>query len=167
MKREDKDINKFIGSVREKLESSARKLLILKPNIKIGLGINADSIKVQNNKEEANSLVNNTVMTKHISLNSKSQVVRVVDSLIEDLLYKLEHTKHKGSGYSVKKIQHVFLKSYAVRPIRGSSYIPTPEKFSNPKCGLVNIKNEDQECFKWCMKYHQSPKVNLIQEYLF
>jgi hypothetical protein len=71
----------------------------------------------------------------------------------------LEHTKHKGSGYSVKKIRHVFLKSYNVKPLRGSSYIPTPEKFTNPKCGLVNIKNEDNECFKWCMKYHQSPKA--------
>ena len=27
---------------------------------------------------------------------------------------------------------------------------------ANPKCGLVNIQNHDIECFKWCMKYHQS-----------
>jgi elongation factor Tu len=38
------------------------------------------------------------------------------------------------------------------------SYIPTPEKFSNSKCGLINIKNDDQECFRWCLKYHQSIK---------
>ena len=41
---------------------------------------------------------------------------------------------------------------------RGSLYIPTPEKYSNPKCGLINIQNDDQECFKWCMKYHQTDK---------
>lgn len=115
---------------------------------------------MQNNKEVANSLINNTVMTKHISLNSKSQAVRVVDSLIEDLLYKFEHTKHKGSGYSVKKIQHVFLKSYAVRPTRGSSWMPIPRNFTNPKCGLVNIKNEDNGCFKWCMKYQTKKQTH-------
>ena len=46
-----------------------------------------------------------------------------------------------------------------IKPQRASSYIPTPEKYSNPKCGLINIKNNDQECFRWCMKYHQSDKV--------
>ena len=107
LKREDKEANQFLGSIREKLESSARKLLTLKPNIKIGLGINADFIKVQNNEEQSDTLINNTIMTKHISITSKSQVVRVVDSLIEYLLKALEHTQHKGSGYSVKKIQHV------------------------------------------------------------
>jgi hypothetical protein len=35
--------------------------------------------------------------------------------------------------------------------IRGSSYIPTPVKFAHPKCGLVNIRNTDDKCFKWCM----------------
>ena len=52
----------------------------------------------------------------------------------------------------------VYLKSFTNEPVRGSSYIPTPEKYSNAKCGLINIQNDDQECFKWCMKYHQSLK---------
>ena len=55
---------------------------------------------------------------------------------------------------------NIFIDVYETSPIRGSSYLPTPQKFTNPKCGLVNIKNEDHECFKWCMKYHQSDKSN-------
>ena len=42
--------------------------------------------------------------------------------------------------------------------MRASSYIQTPPKFSNAKSGLINIRNEDNECFKWCMLYHQSRK---------
>jgi hypothetical protein len=95
LKREDKEANTFLGSVRHKIEESARKLLTLKPNIKIGLGINADFIKVQNNEEQSDTLINNTIMTKHISITSKSQVVRVVDSLIEDLSNRFEHINHK------------------------------------------------------------------------
>ena len=85
-KKEDKEVNAFLGSLRHKIEEAARKLLTLKPNIKIGLGINADFVKVHGNEEEADSLINNTVMTKHIAIHSKSQVVRIVDTLIENLL---------------------------------------------------------------------------------
>ena len=37
------------------------------------------------------------------------------------------------------------------KTIRGSSYIPTPAKFAYPNNGLINIKNNDDKCFKWCM----------------
>ena len=129
LKREEKDINRFMGSIREKIISSARKLLIVKTNIKFGLGVNATFQTTGSDKTE----VTNTISTKHQTVNSSSQIARIVDSLIEDLLNRFEHINHKGSGYTVKKINHVFLKSYKVKPIRGSSYIPTPEKFSNLK----------------------------------
>ena len=35
------------------------------------------------------------------------------------------------------------------------SYIKTPETYTDPKCGLINIKNEDDDCFKHCTSYHQ------------
>jgi hypothetical protein len=158
LKKENKDIISFMGSIKNKLIESARKLITVKTNVKLGLGVNATFVKVADNKEEADSGISNTISTKHASVHSKAQVARVVDSLIEDLLFMFENTKHKGSGYSVKKIHRVFLKSYTVKPVRGSSYIPTPEKFAHNKCGLVNIKNEDNECFKWCMKYHQTKR---------
>ena len=39
---------------------------------------------------------------------------------------------------------------------KGSSYIATPARLAHPKAGLINIQNPDIECFRWCMKYHQS-----------
>jgi hypothetical protein len=66
-KKEDKEVNAFLGSLRHKIEEAARKLLTLKPNIKIGLGINADFVKVNGGVEEADSQINNTIMTKHQS----------------------------------------------------------------------------------------------------
>ena len=35
-------------------------------------------------------------------------------------------------------------------PLVGSSYIYLPSKLNNSKKGLINIKNKDDECFKWC-----------------
>ena len=34
--------------------------------------------------------------------------------------------------------------------------LKTPEKFKNSKCGLSNIQNDDNQCFKYCLVYHQS-----------
>jgi len=42
--------------------------------------------------------------------------------------------------------------------MRGASYIPTPEPYTNPKCGLINIQNDDDKCFYWCTKYHHTDK---------
>ena len=61
-----------------------------------------------------------------------------------------------GSNWKVKRYVKLAIDFYSTKPSRGSSYIPTPEKYSNAKCGLINIRNEDQECFRWCMLYHQS-----------
>ena len=36
------------------------------------------------------------------------------------------------------------------KPISGSSYIPLPPKIKN-KNAVINMKNEDNQCFKWCV----------------
>ena len=39
-------------------------------------------------------------------------------------------------------------------PLEGSSYIELPKELQNPRKGLINIKNEDQKCFLYCLLYH-------------
>ena len=39
-------------------------------------------------------------------------------------------------------------------PTKGSSYIPLPVGLRNSTKGLVNLKNNENECFRWChMRY--------------
>ena len=65
----------------------------------------------------------------------------------------------QGSEWVPYKFYKIDLKGFTTKAERGSSWIPTPEKYNNAKCGLIHIENEDDnECFKWCMKYHQSEK---------
>ena len=109
LKKEQKFIEAFLNKNREKLVSSARKLLILKTNMKFGLGVNATF-----ESTDKASAVTNTISTKHVTCNTSAEVPRVVDSLIEDCIQKFNAINHKGSGYTVKKINHVFLTSYKV-----------------------------------------------------
>ena len=39
-----------------------------------------------------------------------------------------------------------------------SSYIELPAKLRNSKKGLINIKNKDNECFRWCHIRHLNPQ---------
>ena len=42
------------------------------------------------------------------------------------------------------------------KPISGSSYIPLPARIKNKKA-VINIKNEDNQCFKWCVARALNP----------
>ena len=45
------------------------------------------------------------------------------------------------------------------KPLNGSSYIELPTKLRNSKKGLINIKNKDNECFRWCHIRHLNPQT--------
>ena len=42
--------------------------------------------------------------------------------------------------------------------MHGSSYIELPTELKNPKKGLTNIRNKDDECFRWCHIRHLDPQ---------
>ena len=42
--------------------------------------------------------------------------------------------------------------------MKGSSYIQLPTELRNSAKGLINIKNEDNECFRWCHIRHLNPQ---------
>ena len=94
------------------------------------------------------------------SVYSEEGVAPVIKGKKADLHNRMQaRIEHQaGSGWSVKRIKGLFITTYTQKPSRGSSYIPTPPTLVNPKCGLINIQNDDNECFKWCMVYHQSEK---------
>jgi len=42
-------------------------------------------------------------------------------------------------------------------PTNGNSYISLPEKLAN-KGTIINMKNKDNQCFKWCITRALNPK---------
>lgn len=44
-------------------------------------------------------------------------------------------------------------------PLNGSSYIELPKELKRKK-EVINIKNEDQKCFMWCVQRHLHPTAN-------
>ena len=38
--------------------------------------------------------------------------------------------------------------------LKGSRYIKLPSELKNPTKGLINLKNNDDQCFRWCHIRH-------------
>ena len=68
----------------------------------------------------------------------------------ETLKHRLSIYSSKGSGWIIDKIENIWINISNYDPLSGSSYIPLPPELNNSMKGLINLKNKDVECFKWC-----------------
>ena len=61
-------------------------------------------------------------------------------------------------GLLVALMSTILIKLIVYEPTKGSSYIPLPAELQNSRKGLVNLKNEDNECFRWCHIRYLNPQ---------
>ena len=73
-----------------------------------------------------------------------------VNSAQDEILHTVGVWISEGSGWTIDSVSGHFLNISKYKPLKGSSYIKLPEDLRNPRKGLVNIKNIDDECFRWC-----------------
>ena len=73
-----------------------------------------------------------------------------LDKLFQEILFGIDNWINEGSGWVIEQIdaQHLNIASYS--PLAGSTYIELPSELRNSKKGLINIQNDDNECFLWC-----------------
>ena len=75
----------------------------------------------------------------------------------QEMLYRIDTWINERSGWTVKSIESQYINISTFKPLVGSSYIDLPVKLSNPRKGLINVKNNDQKCFLWCHVRHINP----------
>ena len=96
------------------------------------------------------------------------------DSAYEELKHRLDILTGLGSEWIIDKIETLFIDISNYNPLAGSSYISLPPELNNPKKGLINLKNKDGECLKWCHvrfinpqdKHPEKKKKNKIKKLL-
>ena len=59
----------------------------------------------------------------------------------------------------VDRIDSHYLNVTLYKPRNGSSYIELPTELRNSKKGLINMKNKDEEYFRWCHIRHLNPQT--------
>ena len=84
-----------------------------------------------------------------------SELYNEMTDEIEEEIQKVENAE--GSGYTFVKVIKLVLHVTRWEPLYGSSYIPLDPYLANKKA-IINMKNEDDKCFMWCVLRALYPK---------
>ena len=108
---------------------------------------------------------NDRKIEKKSFFNSKTDLIIIntdikstIQTSQQQILNSIAQWVSEGSGWTIQSIEshHINIANYS--PLKGSSYIELPPELQNSAKGLINIKNEDNECFRWCHIRHLNPQ---------
>ena len=98
--------------------------------------------------------------------NGKAKTITKVDDIEpelnisrQEILNTIDKWVSEGSGWVIDRIDSHYINVTLYKPLNGSSYIELPAELRNSKKGLINMKNEDEECFRWCHIRHLNPQI--------
>ena len=74
---------------------------------------------------------------------------------IEEEIQKIQEAE--GSGWVFVEIENLTLHTSIWNPINAGSYIDLPKELKNRKA-IINMQNEDDKCFLWCVLRALNPK---------
>ena len=124
-----------------------------------------ETLKVKFEKNAGDVLVEKTAY-----FNSTAQTIinrmEITDSLQltkQQIMNKIAQWISEGSGWTIQSVDSHYLNIAKYEPMKGSSYIQLPSELRNSKKGLINMKNEDNECFRWCHIRHINPQEKYPQ----
>ena len=125
-----------------------------------------ETLEVTSEKDTIDSKTGKRVsIYKTAFFHGKAKIVTKVDDIEpelnvsrQEILNVIDKWVSEGSGWVIDRIDSHYLNVTLYKPLNGSSYIKLPAKLGNSRKGLINIKNEDNECFRWCHIRHLNPQ---------
>ena len=76
----------------------------------------------------------------------------------QEILNTIDKWVSEGSGWVIDRIDGHYINVTTYKPLNGSSYIELAIELQNPAKGLINIKNKNDKCFRWCHIRHLNPQ---------
>ena len=89
--------------------------------------------------------------------NENDIYIIMTDTILERIANLINGSSGGGSGWVFYKIIKLELHTVSYRPLRGNTWIPLPKELADKKA-VINMKNKDNECFKWCVLREENPK---------
>jgi hypothetical protein len=78
------------------------------------------------------------------------------DNAMDKISEEMQTYLGKGSGSVLYRVAKLVIHTNEYKPLGGSSYVELP-KFIKAKKAVIDIKNKDQECFKYCIARALNP----------
>ena len=96
--------------------------------------------------------------TAHTIINS-TEIVPALNKSAEQVITTIGKWLSEGSGWIIDRVFSHFINITKYKPCNGTGYIQLPIELQNSRKGLINMKNTDNECFRWCHLRHLNPVV--------
>ena len=97
-------------------------------------------------------IINEDIEFARVCFNSATKTVinsdkYGLDRSFQELLYRTDSWVSKKSVWIIVSIQSQYVNISIYSPLSGSSYIKLADRLSNPRKGMINVKNNDNKCF--------------------
>ena len=89
---------------------------------------------------------------------NETDIKLAIQASQQQILNKIAQWISEGSGWTIQLIENHYINIVNYNPLKGSSYIKLPQELRNSAKGLINMKNKDNECFRWCHIRHLNPQ---------
>ena len=107
---------------------------------------NEKTIKSAYFNSKAQTIINKTQNELALNL-SKQQIFNNISQWISE-----------GSNWRIKSVDNHFINIVKCDPLKGNSYTKLPKELQSSKKGLINLQNQDNECFRNCHILHINPQ---------
>lgn len=91
--------------------------------------------------------------TKMIILNAfstKHEIAQLFTNQCDSIIHKMSEFQERDSGWTLIAICHLEININEYKSIKGSQYIDLPTSIKE-KQACINVKNNDEYCFKWAV----------------
>ena len=82
-----------------------------------------------------------------------------LDVNVEQIMNTIHKWISQGSALIINSINGHYINIIQYEPLAGSSYIKLPTELQHQKHDIINPKNNDNECFRWCHVRHLNPQI--------
>lgn len=79
---------------------------------------------------------------------NETEIIESINKQITDFDRKIQEYLRMGSGRIFEKVIWVQIEVAKYKPLKRNSYVELPDWLKNKKA-MINVKNEDNMCFKW------------------
>ena len=86
-----------------------------------------------------------------------TDINELYDEMGNEIEEEIQKVGNEASGWVFERVIKLVLHTTKWEPIYGSSYIPLDPYLANKKA-IINMKNEDDKCFMWCVLRALYPK---------
>lgn len=147
------DIKEFFGEAFDHFKREIEQIIELQQIVKLNACLKMNFTKTNVDSDGNECIENQTIFlhSKTEILDTSTDLTTFFDQYIQTyMVERIDDVMMRGSGFTLSQIDELLVQVNRFDPIAGSSYIELP-KFLQTKKAIINIKNDDNQCFKYAV----------------